>query len=381
MTTLSRLHLAFLAAALLGCSSAEPAPPPPEKPLPAEKLQAIAADLVTTSGAPGAIVGVLRGDRRWIGAAGTNDLGGAIPMRADGIFRAASITKMFTASLVMQQIEKGSLHLDDTLSRWEPDFPNADSITLDEFLSHTAGVTTQWFDQPDLQAVVTADLSRVFTPPETIGIMAEQSPLGAPGKSGMSYSNTDYVLLGEVLAQREGSAVGDLMKSRLFDAIPLPRTTYQFDAPAGLVSGWYEYQGLTLDMAMVPQEALVSFAGAAGAVHTTADDLLTFADALFRGHDVVGASSLARMMTPAESGSWYAHGLMRFCPCADGPNGSKFTGWGHAGNLPGYWSEVVYYPDREVIVVAMINRDMVNGVMLDHHVFDGTLASVLAALE
>jgi hypothetical protein len=87
------------------------------------------------------------------------------------------------------------------------------------------------------------------------------------------------------------------------------------------------------------------------------------------------------MMTPAENGSWYAHGLMRFCPCADGDQGSEYTGWGHAGNLPGYWSEVVYYPDRDVIVVAMINRDMVNGVMLDHTIFNPTLAAVLDALE
>ena len=67
--------------------------------------------------------------------------------------------------------------------------------------------------------------------------------------------------------------------------------------------------------------------------------------------------------------------------CADGPEGSEYTGWGHAGNLPGYWSAVVYYPERDVIIVTMINRDMVNGVMLDHTIFNPTLSAVLDALE
>jgi D-alanyl-D-alanine carboxypeptidase len=381
MTTSHRMHMAAVGAVVLGsmaCSGAEP-PPPAPPPLPAAALQRITEELVTRSGAPGAIVGVVRGDRRWIGAAGSEDLDGSVPMPAAGIFRAASITKMFTATLVLEQVEAGALSPEAKLAAWSPSFPNAAAITLDELLSHTAGVTTLWFDQPALQAVVTKDLAHLFTPAEALSILSQEPPFGAPGASGMQYSNTDYVLLGDVLTRVTGAAVGDLMRQRIFDTVPLPHTTYQFAAPPGLVSGWYEYQGLTLDMSTVPQEALVSFAGAAGAVHTTADDLLTFADALFRQKRLLGESSLGRMTTPAEDASWYAHGLMRFCPCDGGPG--SFTGWGHAGNLPGYWSEVVYYPDRDVIVVAMINRDMVHGVMLDHTVFDPTLEAVLEAVD
>jgi D-alanyl-D-alanine carboxypeptidase len=376
--------LTMIGATLLAttaCSSEAPVNEPPPEALPEKALQEITAQLVAHSGAPGAIVGVQHGDQRWIGAAGSVDLNGATPMTPDRIFRAASITKMFTASLVMKQMAAGKLAADDHLSTWHPEFPDAASISLDELLSHTAGVTTDWFDQPALQAMVTADLTHVYTPAETIGIMAKDQPLGMPGASGMNYANTDYVLLGDVLSKVTGAAVGDLMQKNIFTPLGLAHTTYQFDAPKGLVSGWYEYQGTVLDMTSVPQEALVSFAGAAGAVHTTADDLLTFGDAVFRKGSVVDKPSLARMMTPAESGSWYAHGLMRFCPCADGPDGSAYTGWGHAGNLPGYWSEVVYFPERDVLIVTMINRDMVNGVMLDHTVFTPTLASVLDALE
>jgi D-alanyl-D-alanine carboxypeptidase len=287
---------------------------------------------------------------------------------------------MFTASVVMKEIEAGRLSPNDKLVNWSPTFPNAEAISLDQLLSHTAGVTTQWFDGPELQAKVTKDLNHTYTPEETLAIMMTEPPSGAPGVSGMHYSNTDYVLLGDVATRVTGSKLGDLLKTEIFDAVPLTHTTYQFDNPPDLVPGYFEYQGLVLDASKIPQVSLVSFAGAAGAVHSTADDLLTFADALFRKKSIVGASSLSRMMTPADDGSWYAHGLMRFCPCDDGPAGTHFTGWGHAGNLPGYWSEVVYYPDRDVTVVALINRDAVDGVALDHDVFDDTLKSVLDAL-
>jgi D-alanyl-D-alanine carboxypeptidase len=179
---------------------------------------------------PGAIVGVLRGDQRWVGAAGTNDLAGAVPMRANGVFRAASITKMFTASLVMKAVEGGALKLDDRLSSWEPAFPNAASITLDEMLSHMAGVTTDWFDQPALQAVVTANLTHVYTPAETIGIMAKEPPFGAPGSSGMQYTNTDYVLLGDIVSRVSGDLEGDLLQKQVFAPLGLAHTTYQLPA-------------------------------------------------------------------------------------------------------------------------------------------------------
>jgi D-alanyl-D-alanine carboxypeptidase len=349
--------------------------------LPGDKLQEIAAQLVVKSGAPGAILGVMRGDKRWIGAGGSEDLAGQVPMRPNGTFRAASITKMFTGVLVLQEVESGALDLEHRLSRWHAEFPEAQDITLDQLISHTAGVTPFWFDGPELQSLLMQDLGRVWSPAEVIALISEQEPFGRPGQSGMQYSNTDFVLLGDVLARQTGHEYADLLRERIIEPLALSATSYGFTNPPGLVSGYYEFLGAPIDMTQVPQQAFLSFAGAAGAIHTTADDLLTFADALFRSDKLVGEDSRRHMMSPAEPESWYAHAMMRFCPCADGPNGTEYSGWGHAGNLPGYWSIVAQYPERDVTVVAMINRDMVNGVMLDHSVFYPTLSAVLDLLK
>jgi CubicO group peptidase (beta-lactamase class C family) len=281
---------------------------------------------------------------------------------------------MFTAALVLERVESGALRLDDKLAGSVPEFPNAAAITLDQLLAHSAGVTTEWFDGPILQPVVARDLTHVFSPDEVIELLRAQPPLGAPGASGYHYSNMDYVLLGQVLARSSGTDIGTLMRKDVLGT--LPHTTYQFDNPQDLLPGWLEYQGLMLDTSVVPQQSFVSFAGAAGAVHSTVEDLLELGEAMFRDGRVVGEASLAHMMTPAEPGAPYGRGLMRFCPC-DG----DFSGWGHGGRLPGYFSVVVYYPERDVVIAAMINRDVVSGVPLGPEVFDPTLASVLRALE
>jgi D-alanyl-D-alanine carboxypeptidase len=376
-----RAVLAFglaLAASSVACSASSPSPTPAAT-LPAAKLQSITQELVTRSGAPGAIVGVVHGNERWLGVAGRDAPSGGKPLRTDQVVRVASISKMFTAALTMKYVAAGKVRLDDHLARYVPSFPNADAITIDQLLSHTAGVTTSWFDGPPLQGVVTADLGHVYAPDEVVSLLAKEPPVGPPG-SGMHYSNADYVLLGVVASAVGGDEIGRLLQREVFDLVPLAHTTYGFVNPPSLLRGWYEYQGLVLDMSTLPQASLLSFAGPAGAVHSTIDDLLSFADALFRKRSVVGADGLARMMTPAEPGSYYGHGLMRFCPCADGVGGNQFTGWGHAGNLPGYWSELVYYPELDLIVAAAIDRDVIDGVALDHAVFDPTLRSIVDAV-
>lgn len=320
-----------------GCvaGSTGEAPVEAPAPLPIEALQAIADRLVVDAGVPGALLAVQRGDERWLGAAGTEDLAGTTPMPADGTFRAASLTKLFTGALVLRQVDAGSWALDAPLAAWAPTFPGADGITVDQLLSHTAGVTATWLDDPTLQGIVLADLGRVWTPDEVLAQMATAEPAGSPGRA-MVYSNTGFVLLGEGVADHAGAPFPDALQGELLGPLGLDHTAYTFDTPDALIPGYTEFGGAVLDITLLPQAAVLSFAGSAGALHTTTADLLTYADALFRQGAVVSDAGLATMMTPAAPDAWYGHATMRFCPCPDGP--TAYTGWGHGGNLPGYWS-------------------------------------------
>lgn len=342
-------------------------------PLDADALTAVAEQLRLDAGSPGALLAVQRGDdARWIGAAGTTDLDGAFPMPPDARFRAGSITKLFTGPLVLREVDAGRVALDDPLDRWVPAFPNARAITVDQLLSHTGGVTDAWFDGPELQAELVADIDRAWTIDEVVARMSAFPP-GTAGT--MVYSNTDYVLLGAILEATTGRPFDASLADTLL--APLPDTTYAFDGD--VVSGYTEYVGLVLDLTTLSQTAFLSFAGPAGAVRSTTADLLTYADDLLRRGAVVGPASLATMTTPAEPGSWYGRATMRFCPCV--ADATDFTGWGHGGHLPGYWAVVVYYPgatpNDDVLVAAMVNRDVVDGAPIDVSVFDPTLAAVL----
>jgi D-alanyl-D-alanine carboxypeptidase len=347
--------------------------PPGDEGLPEAELQEIAQDLVSHAGAPGVVLGVQLGEQRWLGAAGSQDLEGSEPMPVDGVLRAGSLTKMYVGALVLRAVERGELSLSDPLSDWVPDFPEAERITVEQLLSHTGGLTTRWFDEPELQAIVTADLQRQWQPLEVIELMSAEEPAGPPGESGMLYSNTGYVLLGHVLEELAGQPLAEQMQQELFDPLGLQQTYFTSDDGPGLVTGHFEYLGLVLSSPEVPQRALVSFAGAAGAMQASAGDLMDYLGALLREQVVVSPDSVARMQTLAEPDSWYGHALMHF------ETGSS-EGWGHGGHLPGYWVVAVYYPERDIAVLAMINRDSVDGVALDRDVFDPTLAAVLERL-
>lgn len=368
-----------------GCGdelSREPPRDPPRDPPPigaepsSETLQHLTDALRERSGAPGALLGVARGDRRWRFAAGAEDLLGQRPLSAARTFRAGSIMKLLTGALVLRAVEQGKLSLEDPLARFVPSFPRASHITVDMLLSHTAGVTTTWFDQPALQTELTQDLMRVFSAAEVIERLAREEPHGEPGHRRMHYANLDFVLLGEIAAQVYDLPFDLLVQRELLTPLELSATSYGFANPPDLMSGYLELMGIPLDASSVPQTALLSFAGAAGALHSDLDDLLTLLRALFRDRHLLDATSMQRMMLPAEKGSWYGRAAMRFCPCdASG----SYSGIGHGGNLPGYWSVAVYYPALDLAVVAAINRDSVGGVPIDHTVFDATLQAVVGA--
>ena len=368
---------------LLGCAESElPAPVSTSAhALPEAALRAIAAELRERAGVPGVLLGVRAHEQMIVVADGSEDLLGLTPLDPARPFRVGSLTKMYTGALVMRAVERGELALDDTLDHYVPGFPEASSITLDMLLSHTGGVTTKTFDDATLLAELTADLTRVWSADDVISRMRSEPPFGPPGQSGMQYSNTGFVLLGKIASVASGAPLEQLYRRELLEPLGLVHTRYTFESSPTLLPGWLELGGAPLDASRLPQQSILSFAGAAGAMESTVEDTLRFLSALFEQGRVVAPSSLATLHRPAAPDAWYGRALMRFCPCEPAPEGLRYTGFGHGGHVPGYWSVAVHYPAHGVSVVALINRDAVQGVMLERGVFDPTLAAVLDAVS
>ena len=225
--------------------------------LPIDALQAAVDQLPSSLRVEGAVVGVSSHGQTWRGAAGVDDTSTGTPMATDRRFRAASITKLYVDAVVLNLVDQGALSLDDHLDRWYPKFPNANDITIRMLMNHTAGVTTDWWLSPDLLQSALDNLGRTWTPGEVIELMAKREPVGPPGGPAL-YSNTGFILLGEIAAQVGAESIGALIEDRIIRPLDLQHTTFGFDNPPDLAHAYYDFQGNTIDATAMDTDGSVS---------------------------------------------------------------------------------------------------------------------------
>jgi D-alanyl-D-alanine carboxypeptidase len=348
-----RAALLSIAIALaIGCSDDTVGPPP------AGGLQGLADSLAHAFNLPGLVVGVRRaGEEPDIVASGRADLGSGRRMTPQDRFRVGSLTKPMVATVILQLADEGWLSLDDSLARFLPGvLPDADRITLRQLLNHTSGLGNYTDDQGFL-ATAFADPARVWTPSQLIAIAAAMPRNFAPGAADRwDYSNTNYILLGRVAEVASGEPIISLLGERVFEPLGLTSTYFSEETSLRVpfAQGYVDLNGIN-NLAV---GTLVSptAAGAAGAVVSTAGDLLRFVEALAAGDRVSPASHAARLTTvpasrvrlPGESFD-IAYGLGVIVS----------NGWvGHDGAIPGYETEA-YAKVGVGSVVVLVNKSTV----------------------
>lgn len=307
-----------------------------------------ALDDATTSTGPGAAVLIARGDTiLFRGARGRASIELGVPLAPGQVFRIASVTKMFTAALVLKLAEARLLSLDAPLSDQLPDFPNAGQLTIRHLLQHTAGISDKAVDpQPGF--------SRRDVETATLVSEIAKRPLNfAPGTS-QAYSNAGYILLGAVIEKVTGKPWHAAMAEQLLAPLGLKHTEY--DLVAAIIPG--RAAGYTSDNTQhaVRNAGFISMSipAAAGALVSTLDDLHRWMRALASGR-VVDADSYRQMIAPATvTGAPPRH-----------PYGMGMYVWqvrgetmvGHTGQVNGFASVLAYLPSRDITIVALANDD------------------------
>ena len=311
------------------------------------------------SGAAAAVLAVDSPRASWSGGSGTLRPVDAAAVTVRDRFRVASITKLFVATVLLQLVEERRVDLDDSLADYVPDFPRAEQITLRHLLTHTAGVPdytqVEGFGRQLLQ-----NRDRVWTPAEVLALAARHDPEFEPG-DGYAYSNTDFVLVGEVIRAVTGSSWARQVRVRILEPLGL-RHTYVAgtDAAASqpaVVPGYFDVDGDGFQENVEtggPWPAQETAEGAAGAMVSTAADLVTFGDALFRGR-LLDERTLAAMTAegphhPRNSNYGLGLEIQR--------RDYRTTTWGHGGFLPGFRSTLRYLPEHDVLVVALVNDSL-----------------------
>jgi D-alanyl-D-alanine carboxypeptidase len=311
-------------------------------------------DALVAAGVPGAILFIRDGHRTTRLVAGLGDVAGKTPIRANDHFKIASLTKTYTATVVLQLVAEGKLSLSDTVERRLPGLvPNGNKITVRQLLNHTSGLAEFENDPRYLKPYLAGNFAYHWTPRQLVRIGVSHKPTFPPGR-GFSYSNTNYVVAQLIVERATGRTLGVELKRRIFAPFHLDETSYP--TKPGLPSPYaHGYMLLGKRPATDVTGLSPSLAPGSGGIVSTVEDIADFYRALLSGR-VLRPAQLKAMKTlvsertgKSTAGSGYGLGI--------GHLGSSCGGWGHSGELPGYDVSPAFSEDGKRQVVLMINHD------------------------
>jgi D-alanyl-D-alanine carboxypeptidase len=193
------------------------------------------------------------------------------PVEQDVPWNIGSDTKTFVAVVVLQLAEEGRIELDGGIDRYFPHLAGAERITIRQLLQHTSGLN-DYKEQP----VVINDAQREWSPSELIAVAEAAGRVGRPGGE-FHYSNTNYIVLGEIIEQVTGNSWADEVRARVVQPLGLASTGVIEDDWS---PGYSIVDGAFVDTTTAEHPSL---GGAAGALQSTGRDLLRFVVALNDG--------------------------------------------------------------------------------------------------
>jgi D-alanyl-D-alanine carboxypeptidase len=302
-----------------------------------------AADRVIAAGVPGVVVLVRDGSRTVRFARGSSRLQPHRALRVSDRFRIASLTKTYTATVVVQLAGEGKLSLEDPVERWLPGVvPNGAAITLRMLLNHHSGLFDYFNDERTLAPYLAGDFAHVWRPEQLVAIGLSHPPLFAPNSSA-AYSNTDYVLLGLVIQAVTGRSLEAEFDQRIFRPLKLRDT---FAAIEQRIPGAHAHGYLLAGPDTLQDVTAVSptHAWATGNIVSTAADVARFYRALMSGR-LLPAALLREMTTLHER---LGLGLIQ--------GDTRCTTVGHNGEIAGFNAEaqITRNGRREYVLLANI---------------------------
>jgi CubicO group peptidase (beta-lactamase class C family) len=282
-----------------------------------------------------------------------NDATGT-PNGAGTVFLIASISKGFVAAEVLKLAEQGKLRLDDTLHAWIPEYPAAKltrggkAVTIEHLLTHTSGVPDAYGDPSIDDRIDKVRLS--FS--DFLAVIETRSLRFTPGAR-FEYSNTGYVLLGEVARRAARSSSWDLLRPGILEPLAMHSATIGAPAVTENVARCYTKDGASRVDYAVAHGARLPLADsevyADTDIYVNAADLARWGEGITSGGALSSAATQA-MLTPHLEG--YGYGWVIF----NDDSGRK--AYEHSGTYAAFQSWLRRYPDDDTTVVVLGNQEM-----------------------
>lgn len=266
-------------------------------------------------------------------------------LTTESVFQLGSMTKQFTAVAVLLLEQQGKLKVSDHISKYIPDYPGGDKITIHHLLTHTSGIK----DFTKMKAL--AEIAqKEMTPKMMVDFFKDEPVDFAPGER-FEYNNSGYVLLGYMIEQVSGEVYADFIRQHIFVPLGMEHSYYASDRQV-IYNRAYGYQ--KKEHGYVNKTAIsFSVPFASGALMSTLGDLLKWQNALSQ-NKLLNANETTKVFScyklnngePVNYGyGWHIKEL------------SGLTVRAHGGSIFGFKNMGVYVPGEDIYVVALTNCD------------------------
>jgi D-alanyl-D-alanine carboxypeptidase len=339
------VFLVFVAVALslVGCGGSSASPPPVQaQAMLGGTVDAVAQAAMQQQGMPGMTVALAKkGTMLYVQGYGVSDLTTQQTTQPGVLFEIGSVTKQFTAALIMKLQEQGQLHVDDSIATYLPEYNFPPTITLRMMLTHTSGLA-DFTNFPQLGDWVKHGVSEA-----TVLTAVSQAPLQFQPGTQYSYSNSNFFALGTIIEKLTAQSYAADLDQYLLQPLGLTNTYYSFP-PAGQSATGYTNNGSGLVPAILWDR---SAAFAAGALSSNVYDLVAWDNALINGK-VVSPASFKAMTTSngfaIPGGGSYGFGLVLATV------NNRPVIW-HNGQIGGFTAETAVFLDSSFTVVVLTN--------------------------
>jgi CubicO group peptidase (beta-lactamase class C family) len=315
---------------------------------------------------PGCAVGVYQnGAIAFEKGYGSANLEYGIPIAPTTPFIMGSVTKQFTAAAIALLADDGRISLDDDVHKYVPELPDfGQRITINELVHHTSGLRDFWA----LVETAGMRLDDTYAVSDVLDLAARQKHLDFTPGTEYDYSNTGYVVLGEIVRRVSGESLARFEADSIFAPLGMTHTHFQDDHTVIVPGRAYAYAprdgGWGID---VWNNDIVG----QGGLMTTVEDLQKWDENFYTGK-VGGPRFLARQLEQGRLANGtvltYAFGLEVLTY-----RGLKLVE--HAGSTGGYRTIISRFPSAHTSVVALCNASNINTTTLSHRVADIVLAS------
>lgn len=302
-----------------------------------DKLDAIFDTLETSDQAMGGISISKNGEEIYKKSFGYANRTQKIKSNSTTQYRIGSVTKMYTAAIIIQLVEEGKLTMDTTLNTFFPKLPNASKITIKNLLKHQSGLFNITEDE---------DFATWMLEPQTqvkmIDRMVKNGVIFEPGTD-TSYCNTNYILLAYIAEKATGESFYTIVQDRLVKPLKLKYTRVGTDMPKGNEEA-VSYQRIDNEWEEVTEYTDMSAPTGAGAIVSIPSEVNMFTTALYKG-DLISQSSYEQM-TDVSTGMGMGLGGMPIM---------GMQAYGMSGQIDGFKSLAIFFPEKNTSMTLITN--------------------------